>query len=267
MRLKNERFFVWFNKLFFSLSYLLHQGKSEVVVSAGGGAKFWVRVNTSDRLMLWEIWKAKVYDDARLPIRETDTIVDLGAHIGAFSVRAARLAPRGQVYAYEPSGGNHALLTRNRQLNDVQNLHIENCAVSGVSGQMTLFTPAGNAIMGSLVQNASGFTESVKATTLHEIIVGHDIQKLDLLKVDVEGAEYDIFFGCPDESMAKIQRVAMEFHEFDSEKRTHRDLVALLEGRGFTVVVENGYFPQPQWFGTGFSRIGILKAWRESCPA
>ncbi|MEW6028991.1 MAG: FkbM family methyltransferase [Chloroflexota bacterium] len=263
MRMKNERFFVWFNRLFFSLSYLLHQGKSEVVVNAGGGAKFWVRVNTPDRLMIWEIWRAKVYDDRRLSIGETDTIVDIGAHIGAFSVRAAKLAPRGQVYAYEPSGKNHDMLLRNRRLNDVKNLHIENSAVSGMSGQMTLFTPAGNAIMGSLLQSASSFTESVAVTTLHDILVGHKILRLDLLKMDVEGAEYDILFGCPNESMAKIQRVVMEFHEFDSEKRTHRDLVSLLEGHGFTVVVENGYFPQPQWFGTGFSRIGILKAWRD----
>jgi FkbM family methyltransferase len=263
MRVNNEKFFIWFNKLIFSLFYLWHQGKSEVVVSAKGGAKFWVRVNTSDRLMIWEIWTAKVYDDARLLIGEEDTVLDIGAHIGAFSVRAARLAHRGRVYAYEPSSKNHDMLTRNRALNGVENLHIENSAVSHTAGQMTLYTPADNAIMGSLLQSVSSFSESVHVTTLHNIVVENSIQRIDLLKVDVEGAEYDILFGCPAKTLAKVQRIVMEYHEFDGEKRRHLDLIHLLEEHGFVVAVENGYFPQPQWFGTGFSRIGILKAWRD----
>ena len=263
MRLKNERFFVWFNKLFFSLFYLRHQGKSTVVVNAKDGARFRVRVNTSDRLMIWEIWNAKAYDDKQFPIRESDTVVDIGAHIGAFSVRAAGLAHRGHVYAYEPSSDNFDMLTANRLLNNLDNLYIEKSAISGRQGQMTLYTPAGNPIMGSLLQATSAHAETVNVTTITDIIATQHIERIDLLKMDVEGAEYDILFNCPSETLAKIQQVVMEYHEFDDEKRNRLDLARLLEAHGFHVVVEKGMFPQPHWFGTGISRIGIIKAWRD----
>lgn len=263
MRLANERFFVWFNRLFFSLFYLRHQGKTRVVVDVKGGARFWVRVNTSDRLMIWEVWNARTYDDNRIPIREGDTIVDIGAHIGSFSVRAARLAHRGRVYAFEPSSKNFELLTENRLLNDLGNLYIEKCAISAMNGQMTLYTPAGNAIMGSLLQDTSSHTETVQVRTIDSIVAEHGIARIDLLKMDVEGAEYDILFNCSNETLMKIRRVVMEYHEFEGEKRNRLDLARLLEAHGFHVVVEKGIFPQPPWFGTGISRIGIIKAWRD----
>ncbi|NJR39752.1 MAG: hypothetical protein HC781_14175 [Leptolyngbyaceae cyanobacterium CSU_1_4] len=74
-----------------------------------------------------------------------------------------------------------------------------------------------------------------------------ELERIDLLKMDVEGAEYDILFTCPNETLAKIQRVVMEYHEFDGEKRNRFDLARLLEAHGFHVVVEKGMFPQPHW--------------------
>ena len=112
MRLKNQRFFMWFNKIIFPFFYLRHQGKQTVVIDAGDGAQFNVRVNTSDILVIWEIWKAKIYDDARFPIRAEDVVVDIGGHIGGFAIRAAKLATRGHVYAYEASSKNYTLLEK-----------------------------------------------------------------------------------------------------------------------------------------------------------
>ncbi len=262
MHFDKEHFFLWFNKLAFSLFYLRHQGKSAVVVEAGGGAQFWVRVNTPDILVIWEIWKAKVYDDIRISISEGDVVVDIGAHIGVFAVRAARLAHRGRVYAYEASSKNYPWLSKNRQLNDLGNLHIQNRAVSGRRGEMPFYIPADNGVLGSLFQEPSGFMETVQATTLADIIAEHGIEQIDYLKVDAEGAEYDILFNCPDETLAKVRRVAMEYHEFEGNKRNHRDLANLLNSHGFTVVVERGVFPQGNLLGTG-CKSGVIKAWRE----
>ncbi|MBN1451244.1 MAG: FkbM family methyltransferase [Anaerolineales bacterium] len=262
MRFNYEHFFHWFNKLIFSLLYLRHQGKSVVVIKVDRNTRFKVRVNTSDMLVIWEIWRAKVYDDVRIPIREGDVVVDMGAHIGAFAVRAARLAHRGQVYAYEASSKNCALLTENQQLNGLENLHIENSAVSNRRGQMPLYTPADNSILGSLLHETSGFIEMVQATTFSDIIADHAIEQIDLLKVDVEGAEFDILFACPDETLAITRRVVIEYHEFEGGERSHHDLVNLLNSHGFKVVVEKGIFPQPHWFGTHITGLGIIKAWR-----
>jgi FkbM family methyltransferase len=263
MTVNQERFFLWLNKLVFSLLYLRHQGKATVVIEVNGNARFKVRVNTSDALVIWEIWKAKVYDDARIPISAGDVVVDMGAHIGAFSVRAARLAHGGQVYAYEASGKNYALLAENRLLNGLENLYIENSAVSDKRGKMPLYTPADNSILGSLLQETSSFMEIVHATTFSDIIADHALEQVDFLKVDVEGAEFDILFDCSDETFAKIRQIVIEYHEFEGAKRGHQDLADLLNLHGFKVVVEKGIFPQPHWFGTRIAKIGIIKAWRE----
>lgn len=259
MRLKNQHFFIrWFNKLVFPLFYLRHQGKSAVVVEAEGGARFKVRVNTSDILVVWEIWKAKIYDDVRFPIAARDIVVDIGAHIGVFAVRAARLAHGGRVYAYEAYSKNYALLAENRQLNGLDNLHIDNRAVSGRRGEMNFYVPGDNGALGSFLQETDSPMEVVQATTLADIIAEHDLEQIDYLKVDVEGAEYDILSNCSQETLAKVRCVVMEYHEFVGDTRTHLDLVDLLSSHGFSIVVEGGIFPQKFLFGTG-----IIKAWRE----
>jgi len=269
MRLKNEPFFLWINSLFFPLFYLRHQGKLAVVIDAEGegGPRFWVRVNTSDLLIVWEIWKAKAYDDIRIPIREMDVVVEFGAHIGAFAVRAARLAHHGQVFAYEASSNNYAQLAQNRQLNGLDNLFIENSAVSDRRGAMPYYRPADNGSLGSLVHESSSFMETVQAITFADIIAEHGIERIDFLKVDVEGAEYDILLNCADETLAIVQRVVMEYHEFKGDKRNHQDLVDLLNSQGFIVVVEKGVSSLMDWFGAWFGgriiRTGIIKAWRE----
>jgi FkbM family methyltransferase len=228
-----------------------------------GGTQFRTRVNTSDALMIWEVWKAKVYDDSRIPISSGDVVVDMGAHIGAFAVRAAQLAHPGQVYAYEASKKNYALLTENRQLNSLENLYIENSAVSDHRGPMSLYIPAGNSILGSLLQSTSSFTETVQAITFADIIAEHALTQIDFLKVDVEGAEFDILLTSSAETFAKVQHMVIEYHEFEGDERTHLDLVNLLVSHGFKVVVEKAMFPQPHWFGTKITRLGIIKAWRE----
>ena len=267
MRVKNERFFIWINSWFWPLFFLRHQGKQTVVVNEENGARFRVRVNTSDFLMVWEIWRAKAYDDVRIPIHAGDTVVDLGAHIGSFAVRAARQAHHGRVFAYEASSGNYAMLGENRQLNRLDNLYIENSAVSDRHGTMRLYSPADNGMLSSLLHESGSFMENVQAVTFAEIIEEHALERIDFLKLDVEGSEYDILLKCPDESLTKVQRIVMEYHEFDADKRNHIDLVNRLNSRGFTVVVEKGVSSLMDWFGAFFGgRIistGIIKAWRE----
>ena len=102
----------------------------------------------------------------------------------------------------------------------------------------------------------------MQTITFSDIITEHAIEKIDFLKVDVEGAEFDILFADPDKTLSRTRKIVMEFHEFKNNKRSHHDLVNLLSSHGFKVVVEKAKFPQPSWFGTGIAKIGIIKAWR-----
>ena len=248
---------MWLNKIIFPFFYLRHQGKQTIIVNGDEGTRFTVRVNTSDILVIWEIWKGKIYDDARFPIHEEDVVLDIGGHIGGFAIRAARMAHRGQVYSYEASSKNYALMKKNSQLNNLKNLHIHNQAVSHHSGELKFFIPSDNGALGSLMQESDSPMETVQTITLTDIINDNSIQQIDYLKMDVEGAEYDILLKCPSETLSKVQRIVLEYHEFEGDQRNHRDLVKLLQSNGFHVEVEDGIFPQKFLFGTG-----IIKAWR-----
>jgi len=258
MRLKNQRFFLWFNRIIFPFFYLRHQGKSEIIVDAGDDARFNVRVNTSDILVVWEIWRAKIYDDLRFPIEEKHVVVDIGAHIGAFAIRAAKLARLGRVYAYEASSKNHSLLKRNSLLCNTNNITIYNKAVSDTRGKVKFFQPGFNGALGSLMQETDSPMEIVESVTLLDIISENNIDTIDLLKIDAEGAEYNILLNSHETTLLKVQRIILEYHEFDDDTRDHRDIVKFLEAHQFKVIVEAGIFPQKFLFGTG-----IIKAWRE----
>jgi len=267
MRPRNETFFLWINRMFWPLFYLRHQGRQTMTMEVGDGTKLQARVNTSDIFVIWEIWRTKVYDDKNLPIGEGDIVVDIGAHIGAFAVRAAKQAHNGRVYAYEASSLNHTLLARNRQINSLENLHIENRAVAGKAGRLTLFRPADNGALGSLLHESGRFIEVVQATTLTDLIAEHGIEQIDLLKMDVEGAEYDILLNCPVDTLKKVRRLVMEFHDFRDDPRSHRDLVDFLNSHGFTAVAEKNASSLMDWFGAWFGgmiiRTGTIKAWRD----
>ena len=61
-----------------------------------------------------------------------------------------------------------------------------------------------------------------------------------MLKLDCEGAEYNILFGAPDETLKRIRRIVMEYHD-SLTSHTHRDLVKFLSEKGFHVQVTPNY--------------------------
>jgi FkbM family methyltransferase len=114
--------------------------------------------------------------------------VDVGAHIGVFSVLAAyRAGPTGRVIAFEPEPANRALLARNAAANGVT-VDIRPRAVAGAPGQVGLYGQADNKGGWSLMPDgAAGPDLVVEATTLEAELAG--LERIDFLKLDVQGAE------------------------------------------------------------------------------
>lgn len=256
-RLKNQAFFQRFNRIFFPLLYLRHWNKKTAVVKVGEGNRFKVRVNTSDILLIWEIWKFRVYEDARVSIRPGDVVVDIGAHIGVFAVWAAQRAQGGRVYAYEASRANYELLVENQRLNGAPNLHAENLAVFDQPGRHDFYRPGGNGALGSLLQDQRAEKEVVTATTLPDLLADRGLERIDYLKMDVEGAEYPILLHCPAETLDRVSNVVLEYHELEGAPWGPRDLEDRLRACGFQVSREPGLWGQTALFGTG-----MIVAWR-----
>jgi FkbM family methyltransferase len=132
---------------------------------------------------------------ARL-LRPDDVTLDVGAHIGAMTLAAAVLAPRGGVHAFEPVRVSAALARENASRNGLGNVHVHRLAVDEREGSARVhLNPA--AAGGSFVseRSALGPTETVPATSLDAWVEAAGLERVDLVKVDAEGSELGVLRG------------------------------------------------------------------------
>ena len=170
-----------------------------------------------------------------------DCVVDLGANVGFFSCRVAPLARR--VICYEPVPGNFAQLKRN--VEGRQNIYPVCEAVAGKTGTLRLYRPKYD-VWGTRYSmyheanpNTSKDFDEVPSITLDQLFDRLQIGRCDLLKMDVEGAEYDILWTTSEETFSRIRRIYGEYHQVhshESEMNTG-NLNSFLRSKGFEVEV------------------------------
>jgi len=148
-------------------------------------------------------------------IRPGMVVIDIGANFGYYTLLAARLLhDRGRVVAFEPEPRNYGLLLNNLRLNDCTNVIAIKKAVSNKNGKLRLFIDELNLGMHSLSEkNVSRKTGFVEAGTLClDDYLGNvlKIHKVDLMKIDVEGAEGLVIQGAT-RTLRHVDRIFMAF--------------------------------------------------------
>lgn len=126
-------------------------------------------------------------------------ILDVGANIGYFSMLSASLVgPSGFVLAVEPNPENARMLEASRRLNGYKHVTIAQVAAGRSTGLLALHVAQSN---GTTSDPSSNLEALLAARTVPCIAIDHLIpagQQIDLIKVDVEGAEYNALLGCSD---------------------------------------------------------------------
>ena len=221
----------------------------------GTGLRFQAR-DAMDVWCLKETLLDDLYQRHGFGIQPDWTILDIGAGIGDFTVLAATTATRGRVHACEPFPGSFELLLRNVEDNGVTNAHVRQVAVTGQRRDIALDLSSGEPLMIESVDVARGGRGGltrVESWSLTELFERLAIDRFDLVKLDCEGAEYDILLNSPPGTIARIERIVMEYHDRVTE-HTHHELVSSLQASGFRVET----VPSPVHPGL----IGYLRAWR-----
>jgi FkbM family methyltransferase len=186
----------------------------------------------TDLKTFWQIFLRRVYR-----VEPSDRVIlDLGANVGLFSLYAARQAPNARIFALEPFPATFNRLlevVREHQLDE--RISCLNYAVTGESGtrmmredslpsQQRALVPAGEHAVGT----------AVEAKTLSQILQENVLHRIDLLKIDIEGGEYEVLLSTPPEVLRTIHRIALEYHG-DSAPYTKRQIFDRLHEAGFKI--------------------------------
>lgn len=211
----------------------------ELAVRMRRGGPIYVRGGTRDFHIFHRIFLRDEYKLNPVTSGGMECAVDLGANAGFFSCRVSESARR--IIAYEPHPGNFAQLERNTASRD--NIESVPEAVGGRTETLRLYRPRDEGLTGApstfreMDNLLSEKYDEIPAVTLEDLFVRHEINACDLLKIDVEGKEYDILHEAGDDVLSRIHRIHGEYHnvEPDNPRTRIEHFVAFLRSKGFEV--------------------------------
>jgi FkbM family methyltransferase len=211
---------------------------------------FWIDPVSSfgQTLLQYGEYEARTAKTLRGLLREESVFVDVGANEGYFSVIASRIVGNtGRVIAVEPQHRLLDVISENLALNGTVNVVLRNVALGNRIGQMLLhLAPDTNT-------GSSGFfrstkytlpTQTVEVVTLDEFFHRENMASCDVMKMDIEGAEYDAIIGSPRTfETGRVKALILESHPsvLGEQGKNVEDIEHFLQQCGYEV---DAQFPQ-----------------------
>lgn len=205
-----------------------------------GTLKVYYRKGTEDELVLSHSFDNDIYfkEIPSFRPRRNPIIVDVGAHIGTFSLLTCYKYPNSRVYALEASSETFNVLNKNVQTNALP-ITIFHSALLDRSDSVRLYH---NTISGnwghSITRPFDGSSEEVNAITLEQLVAENGIDFIDLAKFNCEGSEFSILLNMPGALLAKFGLGIILYHE-DLAENGYRleDLLRLFDNKSFRRLV------------------------------
>lgn len=197
-----------------------HLFKNTIVLITGGFLKNYKwSLHTSDETYLSGNFDNDTLDELKKHLQACNIVYDLGANEGYYSLIAAKLTGNsGYVYAFEPLPENVSKIKRHVQLNNINNISIIDKAVSDKTGVL-IFSNTNDQAGNTYIDSSPKFKESsnkieIKSISLDDFCSVPGNKAPHLLKIDVEGAEYDVLCGAK-KTIEKHQPViVLATHDF-----------------------------------------------------
>jgi FkbM family methyltransferase len=186
----------------------------------------------TDLKAFWQIFLRRVYR-----VQADDKVImDLGANIGVFTLYAARCAPKAKVFSLEPFPSTFGrLVTTVRDHNLDDRVKCLNFAVTGTDGARVMPDASVPSQRRALAGAANGqHGTQVTGRTLEALLSENQLPQIDLLKMDIEGSEYEVLLSTSRSVLARIGRLAMEYHG-DCAPYSKQQLFEYLGDAGFQV--------------------------------
>lgn len=219
--------------------------------------KIALRSKGYDEGIVKEIFEKRPYEKYFAP-QSGDTVIDVGAHVGCFTVRSSRLVGKeGKVIAIEPSASNFSLLLRNIEINQLINAQALNCGLGEVSGRNELLlTRHGHS--NTIFSSSSRWEtivgkETIEVKTLDQIVEELELKSVEFLKIDTEGVELGVLNGAKQTLRRFSPVIVGEAHPRISD--SGQAILGYLEQAGYEGRLE----PELPW-------NPVFHAWKEGAP-
>lgn len=150
-------------------------------------------------------------------LKPGDTVLDIGANVGVFSLLASRLVgDQGRVFAVEPVPQNVECLKLMCQLNGLSNVQILPVAVGDQAGSLSL-TLAADMMGHSAKRQKTAESLEVPLRTIDGLVESLGVERVDLIKLDIEGMEAEALAGAASTIVAHRPRLTMAAYHFDDD--------------------------------------------------
>lgn len=187
--------------------------------------------------------------------KKGDVVFDIGANVGFFTTRVLKEQKDVTVHCFEPTSMARVQLEKNVKENSFGNVTIHPVGVMDKSCQIKILKSdesGHQSIVPSKFVKEDTF-EMIDCISLQEAIEKSGVQKIDFLKVDVEGAEVEIFEGARKEDLALVEKVAIEYHNL-FRPRAKEIVTKVLLDAGFEIF--------EIWRDPHCEGLGLVKALR-----
>ncbi|TSC82475.1 MAG: FkbM family methyltransferase [Parcubacteria group bacterium Gr01-1014_20] len=241
VRLTKEFFFTlsfYRNPFAYLKNRLGLSGVGKIILRLKNGINYCINANTTEMRVIDEIWRVGVYDRLLTRIKENSIVIDIGANIGVFSVKAAEASKNVKVLSFEPFPRNFEMLKTNIALNKLEKrIQPFQAAVGQKGGKQTLFFRPGDSGGGSFKRygnEAELSSVEVSTVTLEDIFSSNRIESCDFMKIDCEGAEEEILTTAPRDIFKKIRTMTIEWH-YNLNRMTIDEFKLFLKNLGYNV--------------------------------
>jgi FkbM family methyltransferase len=207
--------------------------------------KIFYRKGTSDEFVIKEAFDDRIFEKGfpEYQPQKKDLVLDIGAHIGTYSLQLSQQITMGLIHAFEPCLETFDYLEKNVTGNGVKNIKMHKIALSDNVGNTKLYYDIENGNWGhSIVKNFSPAGEIVGTTTLSNFFEVNNIQNCDFIKFNCEGAEFKILLSTPISVLKKIKKMLVLYHMDLSSDHTVEDLISHLKGADFYTEIRQKSF-------------------------
>ncbi len=209
-------------KIFLFLIYYFYKNIFETIYSGRTEVKihgFTMKLIPDDKGISKELQVFKTHEPLvtnllNKTLKPGMTCIDIGGNIGYYVLQECSIIGKnGRVIAFEPSPRNFNFLNENLKINNISNVESFNFAIGDMSGQKKfLLTEASNSshIVDDSFEDYD--TISVKMMTLDEFLIENNVEKIDFLRMDIEGSEVEAYAGMKQTIKKFKPSILMEVH-------------------------------------------------------